>query len=65
MNSQPTKQDMMNEVSRHAYDGYCNPFGMKLTAQTLEGKYAEIQERLAEREAEAAAFRAKMMALYA
>jgi hypothetical protein len=58
------QNEILNELSRYQYQPGINPFGFKLTATTLEGKYEEIQQRLAEREAEAAAFRARMMAQY-
>jgi len=59
-----TENEMMNAVSRYSYFPGLNPFGFKLTATSLAGKYEEIQQRLAEREIEAAAFRARMMAQY-
>lgn len=59
------EQEMINEVNRYAYQTGINPFGLKLKGMNLKEHYAEIQAHLAEREAQAAAFRAKMMALYA
>ena len=59
-----TENEMMDQLSRYEYQPGINPFGFKLTATSLQGKYEEIQQRLAEREAEAAAFRARMMAQY-
>ena len=47
-----TTQTMMNEISRHAYQPGINPFGFKLTATTLEGKYEELQQALADKDAE-------------
>lgn len=58
------EKEKIEMMTRHAYHPYNNRFGLRVTGNTFEDRYASLEQKLAEQAEENARFKAAFIAFY-